>query len=147
MKPLEDIVVSLPMAEDLLKAGWPQGTTCCYWRQLGDLPPDLCTYMRGVFEAGGGFTEHDAPTLGEIVQRLPTTVEIPAVMNGKARECFLRLTKDSCDYVWYDYESIDGACQTEIAESVFGDTLVNSCAKMWIFLAENDLLPKSDEAA
>lgn len=139
----ESIVVSLDMAKQLAKAGWPQEESYLAWftmqngktsevhRNVGNLLP----------------IDFAAPTAEEILRRLPGYVLDKGITYGLRVEKLNPLqifdrTGENQEYMWkMDYYRIrDNIELCPPSPPVTGTNLANAAAAMWCYLSENDLL-------
>lgn len=143
----ESIVVSLEWAKKLKDAGWPQGNYAedvrshFYWYNtidgLNNWKIISLEDIRGLISK----FEIAAPTAEELLRRLPEYFDDAEMRDGIYKRFWLVAQKDGNWTVCYS----DGHCQIKKGIGpmrITGDTLANAAASMWIFLKENNLLPK-----
>ena len=141
---LTDICVSLELAKQLRKAGYPQDSI----------------FFRGVTIYG----DHDQPVMedvknlhsklfpndGMIYYAAPTAAEIgeELIKNGISFTSGSTIGFDNPEDKFNCYTNHrfnEYTCITKIEHSEHGETEVNARAKMWLYLKEHNLLPKVKE--
>lgn len=131
----ESITVSLEMAKKLKEAGWEQKDCSHYWTDK-----EICVseFQANVSDTKLiGLAETAAPTAEEVLRELEPSIEVGG-------ERLYLLISDDRD--WIGDESWD-ICYSK-DRLLGGDVWVRhkqgfagACAKMWIHLKENNLLP------
>jgi hypothetical protein len=137
----ESIVVSLERAKELRDAGWPQSSkgSVYAWREdvagwgIAQMYQDENVEWEGHISA---------PTAEEILRRLPLSIE--RAKDGNVRVGFLCVRPVATGGWAVIYRRRTGATgrSTKIAD-VCADTLANAAAAMYVYLAENNLLPST----
>lgn len=135
----ESITVSLDMARLLKEAGWDQKTYFSWWIQKYG---DYCTephIERTSFSAVNfDWNQHSripAPTAEEILRELPNDIKI----DGKMACLEILSDRDVYNEGWVCCYSFGQNCDNEYWRKC--RDLSDSCAAMYCYLAENNLLP------
>lgn len=133
----ESIVVSLELAKKMKEVGWPQKESMFYWTNGNPDWAEASYYVDNysqflIIDADRArikLDEHDyaAQTAEEVLRRLPKQLS-----DGS----FLTISPEDDGWAVYYETSNNLPVRTCKAK-----TLVDACVKMYIYLAENNLLP------
>ena len=144
---MNSITVSLEWAKKLEMAGWPQNenryeTTCFYWNHKKNADwwiGDADGWRRNLPFIDKSLS---APTAEEILRELPPEAPHPDIEHTGYFLEIVRVERPTENWQ-VQYRERESWRLWDSPEPQSADTLVNACAKMYVYLAENNLLNPS----